>query len=61
MLPKKDVVLIKHFVLNKSDEAHKILANLHPADIAQILSEIKNGNKKLFFQIMTISKAAEVL
>lgn len=61
MLPKKDVVLIKHFVLNRSDEAHKILANLHPADIAQILSEIKNGNKKLFFQMMTSSKAAEVL
>jgi len=61
MLPKKDVILIKHFVLNKSDEAHKILANLHPADIAQILSEIKNGNKKLFFQMMSSSKAAEVL
>jgi len=61
MLPKKDVLLIKHFVLNKSDEAQKILANLHPADIAQILSEIKNGNKKLFFQMMTSSKAAEVL
>ncbi len=61
MLPKKDVLLIKHLVLNKSAEAHKILANLHPADIAQILSEIKNGNKKLFFQMMTSSKAAEVL
>jgi len=61
VLPKKDVLLIKHFVLNKSDEAQKILANLHPADIAQILSEIKNGNKKLFFQMMTSSKAAEVL
>jgi magnesium transporter len=61
MLPKKDVLLIKHLVLNKSDEAHKILANLHPADIAQILSEIKNGNKKLFFQMMSSSKAAEVL
>jgi len=61
MLPKKDVVLIKHVVLNKSDEAQRILANLHPADIAQILSEIKNGNKKLFFQMMTSSKAAEVL
>ncbi|NLZ53073.1 MAG: magnesium transporter [Thermoanaerobacteraceae bacterium] len=61
MLPKKDVILIKHLVLNKSDEAHKILANLHPADIAQILSEIKNGNKKLFFQMMSSSKAAEVL
>lgn len=61
MLPKKDIILIKHLVLNKSDEAHKILANLHPADIAQILSEIKNGNKKLFFQMMSSSKAAEVL
>lgn len=61
LLPKKDILLIKHLVLNKSAEAHKILANLHPADIAQILSEIKNGNKKLFFQMMTSSKAAEVL
>ncbi|HHV18385.1 MAG TPA: magnesium transporter [Thermoanaerobacterales bacterium] len=61
MLPKKDVILIKHLVLNKSDEAHKILANLHPADIVQILNEIKNGNKKLFFRMMSSSKAAEVL
>ena len=61
MLPKKDVILIKHLVLNKSDEAHKILANLHPADIVQILNGIKNGNKKLFFRMMSSSKAAEVL
>ncbi|NLU10705.1 MAG: magnesium transporter, partial [Tepidanaerobacter acetatoxydans] len=61
MLPKKDIILIKHLVLNKSDEAHKILANLHPADIAEILNEIKNGNKKLFLHMMSSSKAAEVL
>ncbi|MGI6424383.1 MAG: magnesium transporter [Tepidanaerobacteraceae bacterium] len=62
MLPKKDVVLIKHLIINKkTDEAQRILAHLHPADIAQILGEIKNGNKKLFFRMMTSSKAAEVL
>jgi len=61
MLPKKDVVLIKHLVLNKSDEAHELLANLHPADIAEVLSEIKNGNKALFLRMMGSSKAAEVL
>ncbi|MDD4568551.1 MAG: magnesium transporter [Tepidanaerobacteraceae bacterium] len=62
MLPKKDVVLIKHLIINKkADEAQKILAKLHPADIAQILGEIKNGNKRLFFHLMSSSKAAEVL
>ncbi len=61
MLPKKDIVLLKHLVLNKSEEAQKILANLHPADIAEILDEIKNGNKKQFLQMLSSSKIAEVL
>ena len=62
MLPKKDILLIKHLIINKkTEEARKILANLHPADIAQILSDIKNENKKLFFRMMSNSKAAEVL
>ncbi|WP_422443590.1 magnesium transporter [Thermoanaerobacterium sp. DL9XJH110] len=62
MLPKKDILLLKHLIVNeKADEIRNILAKLHPADIAGILAEIKNGNKKLFFRLMDTSKAAEVL
>ena len=61
MLPKKDILLIKHLIINKkTEEARKILANLHPADIAQILSDIKTRIKTLF-RMMSSSKAAEVL
>lgn len=62
MLPKKDILLLKHLVVNKkTDEIKNILAKLHPADIAEILNEIKNGNKNLFLKLMSIDKVAEVL
>ncbi len=62
MLPKKDILLLKHLIVNKkTDEIRKILDNLHPADIAQILADIKNGNQKLFLRLMDTAKAAEVL
>jgi magnesium transporter len=62
MLPKKDILLLKHLLVNKkTDEIRSILTNLHPADIAQILADIKNGNQKLFFRLMDTAKAAEVL
>ena len=62
MLPKKDIVLIKHLIANKrTDELKEILVKLHPADIAHILTDIKNGNQKLFFKLMNTTKSAEVL
>lgn len=62
MLPKKDVLLIKHLLVNKkTDEIKSILANLHPVDIAQILADIKKENQKLFLRLMDTAKAAEVI
>lgn len=61
-MPKKDVVLIKYLITReRTNEIKEILAKLHPADIAQILTDIKNGNQKVFFRLMDSSKAAEVL
>jgi len=62
LLPKKDVVLIKHLIANeKTDELKEILSKLHPVDIAHIFSEIKSENRRLFFKLMSYTKAAEVL
>lgn len=59
---KKDILLIKHLLAHrKTDEIRDILKNLHPADIAQILGEMKNENKDLFFESMDIALTAEVL
>jgi magnesium transporter len=62
MLPKKDILLLKHLLVHKKNEEIKtILAKLHPADIAEMLGEIKNVNKKIFLRLLDTEKAAEVL
>jgi len=62
MLPKKDILLLKHLLVHrKNDEIKTILAKLHPADIAEMLGEIKDSNMKVFLRLLETEKAAEVL
>ncbi|TYP56700.1 magnesium transporter [Thermosediminibacter litoriperuensis] len=62
MKNEKEIVLLKQLILaRKTDEIKDILSRLHPADIAEILEEIKDENKKVFFKLLDSEKATEVL
>ncbi|MCG0274817.1 MAG: magnesium transporter [Thermosediminibacteraceae bacterium] len=62
MKNEREITLLKQLILSrKTDEIKGILSRLHPADIAEILEEIKGENKKVFFELLDLEKAAEVL
>lgn len=62
MKNEKEVVVLKQLILSrKTEELKEILSRLHPADIAEILEEVKGENKKVFFELLDLEKAAEVL
>ncbi|KXG78582.1 Magnesium transporter MgtE [Fervidicola ferrireducens] len=62
MKNEREVALLKQLILSrKTDEIKRILSRLHPADIAEILEEVKGENKKVFFELLDLEKATEVL
>lgn len=62
MKNEREVALSKQLILSrKTDEIKRILSRLHPADIAEILEEVKGENKKVFFELLDLEKATEVL
>ncbi len=61
MVKKKDILLLKHLIVEeRADEVRNIFAKLHPADIAEILLEVKDINKNLFWNLMDYKKAVQV-